>query len=109
MSVSWKHRIKIAVLDTGLNAAHPEVANLITAKDKRSPGIKGWKSCVSSDDDDALIDTDGHGTHCAMTLAQIADQADIYICRVFADGKHRDSGDAIQANEAAHVAAVWLP
>ena len=107
--MSWKHRIKIAVLDTGLNAAHPEVAKLITAKDKKSPGIKGWKSWVSSDDDDALVDTDGHGTHCAMTLAQVADQADIYICRVFTDGKHSESGDLAQINEADHVAAVWLP
>jgi subtilisin family serine protease len=68
-------RVKIAILDTGLDLSHPDM--LMEYKDGRI------KCHDFIDESTAIEDLDGHGTHCTSTLAKIAPNAEIYIGRVF--------------------------
>jgi len=71
-------RVKIAVLDTGINlvGSQPDIVN------KRRDMV--YKSFLDGDSDNVQKDSVGHGTHLAGTLASIAPQATLYIARVFA-------------------------
>jgi Subtilase family len=85
-----KPRVRIAILDTGLNKDHPEVSKVLQ-KSKRDRRIKQWKSWVPNLQCDGNIpgdeDEDGHGTHCAMVANRVAPNADIYIARIFKNRK----------------------
>lgn len=71
-------RVKIAILDTGINAKNPLVTSAIAAK-----RIKKMKSFVPGADDHE--DVSGHGTHAAMLINKVAPEAEIYVARVFED------------------------
>ncbi|MGB7820438.1 MAG: S8 family serine peptidase [Ornithinibacter sp.] len=66
-------RVKVGVMDTGVDASHPDIAPNFDAKLSRNfttdiPAIDGdceVASCV----DPANVDDDGHGTHVAGTMA----------------------------------------
>ena len=78
-------RVRIAILDTGIEL--PEVA-FWAYRDR----IREQKSWVTDDDCDDFIqrgdrDIDGHGTHGAALLLQVAPEADIFVARVFRDRK----------------------
>lgn len=80
-------RVRIAILDTGLNKHHDEVAALLAKKgdDRR---IQGWKSWLPDLNDMSKTlpgdeDEVGHGTHCAMTAHRVAPDADIFVARIF--------------------------
>ena len=66
-------RVKVGVMDTGVDASHPDIAPNFDAKLSRNfttdiPAIDG--DCeVSSCVDPANVDDDGHGTHVAGTMA----------------------------------------
>ncbi|PMD49853.1 subtilisin-like protein [Hyaloscypha bicolor E] len=78
-------RVRIAILDTGIEL----------------PGEGSWayedrireqKSWVADDDCDTFLqrgdrDLDGHGTHGAALLLQVAPEADIFVARIFKDRK----------------------
>ena len=100
-------RPRIAILDTGLNVSHPEVAELYSRRgsEKRIQGGRSWVSSPApnprSTDGGYSVeelhesteggelpwyeDEDGHGTHCAMVAHRVSPNADIYICRIFKD------------------------
>ncbi len=66
-------RVKVGIMDTGVDASHPDLAPNFDAKASRNfttdiPAIDGdceVASCV----DPADVDDDGHGTHVAGTIA----------------------------------------
>ena len=88
-------RIRIAILDSGVDKMHDEMARNLTRPesctiDERSliPGmtarpIKDWRGFPKSLD--PLQDRVGHGTHCASVVLRTAPYADIYIARIFDD------------------------
>jgi len=71
-----KRRVKIAVLDTGIDTSH----EFIKGSRRR---IKDRKSFVK--DDVSIEDNDGHGTHVAALLLDVAPDAEVYIAKVATD------------------------
>lgn len=73
-----RNRVRVAVLDTGINRSHSRVKNEKRIREARSfvPGLEGNE------------DTNGHGTYCAMLLNRVAPEADIYVARVAENGDH---------------------
>ena len=73
-----KH-VRIAILDTGVDATHPEVRDAFGRKQ-----IRGFFP-DSSDSESALDphnDENGHGTHGTSVLIRVAPTATIYVARV---------------------------
>ncbi|WP_158849465.1 S8 family peptidase [Saccharothrix deserti] len=54
--------VKVAVLDTGYDAMHPELAGKVDAE------------ANFTDEGEARVDTDGHGTHVASSIAGVGDK-----------------------------------
>src|SRR5436305_10728348 len=73
-------RVRIAILDTGVNKEHPDIARHI--KDKTIIGWKGFPDSL-----DPLGDKNGHGTHGASVLIRTAPHATLLIVRVADDNK----------------------
>ncbi|CAI6089273.1 unnamed protein product [Clonostachys chloroleuca] len=62
-------RIKVAILDTGIDIKHPTVQNHLGR-------IKKSKSFIGGD---ATVDNSGHGTHIAGILLDLTTHVDLYI------------------------------
>jgi subtilisin family serine protease len=69
------HAVRVGILDTGVDASHPDIAPNFNAKLSRNftvddPSIDG--ACDTDPDqsceDPATVDEDGHGTHVASTI-----------------------------------------
>ncbi|KAL8296209.1 hypothetical protein RB601_003593 [Gaeumannomyces tritici] len=69
-------RIKVAILDTGLDLTHP------TIKDDCRGRIKDWKSWLPGRAGTDVCDASGHGTHVAALLLDIAPESDVYIAQI---------------------------
>lgn len=70
--------VRVAIFDTGVDAAHPDIALALTTK--QIAEVKGFPGSL-----DPLQDRHGHGTHGASVLAKTAPKATLYIARVFDD------------------------
>lgn len=89
-------RIRIAVLDTGIDFRHP---GIIDAKDKgrvRKEWCHSWTGAKTDVEDE---DDEMHGTNCTYLLHKAAPEADIYIEKVF----QRNSFKIYQAESIAKV------
>src|ERR1700761_3970558 len=75
-----KRRVRIAILDTGIDMEHPEIKARKSRIQDTFCQIKGLENKADED-------TSGHGTCCTLLLMQIAPEADIYVARVFQDTK----------------------
>jgi subtilisin family serine protease len=75
-------RVRIAVLDTGADLSHPDIAAAV------DDGRVQYKDFVSGGPD--MIDLSGHGTHCASILLKYALNAEVYIGRIV-EQDHTDS------------------
>lgn len=76
--VESPRRIRIAVLDTGIDFRHPGIIN---AKEKgriKEEWCHSWVGADAKNDDDGL-----HGTNCAYLVHEAAPEADIYVGKVF--------------------------
>jgi len=75
-------RVKIAILDTGVDATHPTISAAI--KEKRIAGFfpNSLDEESRSDSLDPLNDTNGHGTQGTGVLLKTAPHAKIYVARV---------------------------
>ena len=79
-------KVKVAILDTGIDHSHPTIAALKTRKAlKESDDC--YKCFVVGDHygkttKEATQDKNGHGTHIAALLARVAPRAQIYIAKV---------------------------
>jgi subtilisin family serine protease len=75
------NRVKVALLDTGIDCEHPDIKAAIT---KGNIDIKS--RCVTfSATLDPKVDQNGHGTFCASILLKTAPEAALYIARVADD------------------------
>ena len=71
-------RVKIAILDTGIDLSHPDLKQ---QWEKRGKEVKSWTV------EDGDKDTCGHGSHAAALLMRVAPEAQIYVARVVKDYK----------------------
>ncbi|KUL88013.1 hypothetical protein ZTR_03836 [Talaromyces verruculosus] len=82
---SHDRRVKIAVLDSGIDLNHPGIQDLIQSSSKWNPDRVVSKSFVGLDDSS---DLNGHGTHVACTIMSIAQGAKLFVGGVVGrDGK----------------------
>ena len=96
-----KPRVRIAILDTGLNRDHQAVSEML-AKPNRDRRIKARECFIPAaeldDDEDPDNDPDGHGTHCAMVVHQVAPNADIYVARIFKDQNNVNGAHVVEVS-----------
>lgn len=84
-------RLKVAILDTGIDINHPEIFG-----DERVKGRKSWTG--TSADEDAS----GHGTHIASTVLSLTSNVDVYIAKVTETNVLEDT-DRISDVGASHI------
>ena len=68
-------RVKIAILDTGLDLLHPDMTDIY------NDGRLQYHDFIENSA--SIKDLDGHGTHCTSILAKLAPNAEIFVARVF--------------------------
>lgn len=73
-------RVKIAVLDTGLDQENSEIRGLLSKE--RLNGHSSAIVEIVSFCGATTEDTDGHGTHNASLLIKVAPHADLYIAKI---------------------------
>ncbi|KAK3299815.1 peptidase S8/S53 domain-containing protein [Chaetomium fimeti] len=64
-------RLKVAVLDTGLDVKHPEFADEDRLKERRS-----WVGSAAD------VDSSGHGTHIVSTILSLTENVDVYVAKI---------------------------
>lgn len=79
-------RLKVAILDTGINAAHLEFYE--------ESRIKAFKSWTAGQPD---VDISGHGTHIASTILSLTLNVDLYIGKVTETNTLEDASDIADA------------
>jgi hypothetical protein len=89
-------KIKVAILDTGIDATHPFMRDS-QGRMKYFEYRDFTKEQLN--EDDPLIDNCGHGTHTAGIILKLAPDVELYIARVF-------EGRNLGPNEATNVAKV---
>ncbi|KAI4111719.1 MAG: hypothetical protein LQ338_008348, partial [Usnochroma carphineum] len=91
-----KGRVKIAILDTGIDRNHPDYRRRWKGR------IRNTRSWIG---DSAYEDSCGHGTHSAGLLMSIAPEARLYIARVAKDFRGADADSVAQAID--HAVDEW--
>ncbi|PHH61270.1 hypothetical protein CDD81_648 [Ophiocordyceps australis] len=76
--MSIGNRIRIAVLDSGVDDINPMIRSAIKAKRINSQESKNFVDCL----EDWNQDTYGHGTHITRLLLQTAPSAEIYVGKI---------------------------
>ncbi|KAI0541387.1 acyl transferase/acyl hydrolase/lysophospholipase [Xylaria digitata] len=92
-------RVKIAILDSGVDLNHPDIAyasRQVDGSDSRIKATKDWTLSA-----EGCHDINGHGTFCTALILEISPYADVHVAKVF------DSGVAT-AETAGYVAEVCL-
>lgn len=65
------HRLKVAVLDTGIDVKHPELYDEARLKERRT-----WVHSAAD------VDRSGHGTHVASTILSLTTNVDVYVAKI---------------------------
>ncbi len=91
-----KERIKVAILDTGIDYSHSDVQ-------KQRDRIADCKSFTGGE---ARVDNSGHGTHIAGTLLDLTNNTDLYIGKVI---ESRKGGGQENAAVRRNLAKVTSP
>lgn len=79
-------RLRVAILDTGINSAHPEFY-----EESRIKALRSWT------DNPPDVDLSGHGTHIASTLLSLSFNIDLYIGKVTETNTLKNTGDIADA------------
>ncbi|KAL6403076.1 hypothetical protein AUP68_12408 [Ilyonectria robusta] len=90
-------RVKIAILDTGADLSHPDIAEA-----DKNDRVK-YHDFIT--DKPTMVDADGHGTHCTSLLLKFAPNAEVYVARVFKKSHSSDTRPMIRAIKDAY--AKW--
>lgn len=70
-----KDPVVVAVMDTGIDYDHPDLAGRMWTEPKTGYSLKGKHGVDFSSGDSDPMDENGHGTHCAGIIAAAADNA----------------------------------
>jgi subtilisin family serine protease len=81
-------RVGIAILDTGVDATHPQIR---AALDQKRIVARGFPGSL-----DPLHDDDGHGSYGASVLLQMAPDATIYVARIFGKEETFEPADVVK-------------
>ena len=72
-----KQRVKIAVLDTGVDPKHSDMDS------ERIQSVRSWVNGKNGEEEDRRAsDESGHGTHTTGILLDLAPDADIYVAQI---------------------------
>lgn len=87
--------VKVAILDTGIDRNHPDfqhprskpkkggIIRPVRGEEEQIKRIKASQNfCDDREDVEDVTDIDGHGTHVAGIILQLAPAAELYIARV---------------------------
>jgi subtilisin family serine protease len=77
-------RVKVAILDTGLDLSHRDI------RKAQEQGRLKFKDFVKKSDN--IKDDDGHGTHCTSLVLKYAPNTEVFAARVFR--KSQADGDS---------------
>ncbi|KAK6538292.1 hypothetical protein TWF694_011171 [Orbilia ellipsospora] len=92
--ISDEDRVKIAIIDSGLHPAHPQLAL-----------VREYKDFITQDK--ILVDETRHGSTGVDLISEIAPDADIYVARVFkGSDAEADTPDLI-SQAINHAVNVW--
>jgi hypothetical protein len=86
-----KKLIKVAILDTGVDLAHPELSERL-----KSGQIHAGLDLI--DRGHQITDADGHGTHVCHTLLKTAPYVRVFPIRVF-KGREADESSPLRVAE----------
>ena len=105
-------KVRVAVLDTGINASHPDIQKLwhLSANpDERAAQLREHYGDFTTDEKEPgsgpPVDEEGHGTHVAGVFLQLADNAELYVGRVM-KGRTVRSSDRVIGQRVSNVRAV---
>ncbi|KAL8733509.1 MAG: hypothetical protein Q9181_003571 [Wetmoreana brouardii] len=106
------HRVRIAILDTGIDLSHPYFDSAPKSLGAANHGqhgprrdrVKECRSFVHGAPGDC--DSHGHGTHCAALLLDLSPNADIYVARVTEQGRDNINPEAVN-RAISHAADAW--
>jgi hypothetical protein len=73
-------RIRIAILDTGIDFRHPGIVRAMAKGRVKKEWCCSW---IGADTDVEDEDDELHGTNCAYVLHKAAPEAEIYVAKVF--------------------------
>ena len=91
-----QRRVKIAILDTGVDLGHPFFQNATGEHQQYSPSKDRLRECRSFVHGEAgYCDRAGHGTQCTALLMDLAPNADIYVGRISAGGRSQLDPEAV--------------
>ena len=90
-----RHRIRVAVLDTGVDTTHPNIRGEVVE----------YKSFV---DDDAAVDRTGHGTHIAGVILDLTTNVDLYVGKVIDSRKSEARGPIVEVSPFPAERSNWL-
>lgn len=89
-------RLRVAVLDTGIDMNHHEIFG-----DERIKELKSWTT-TSADED-----TSGHGTHIASTILSLTSNVDVFIAKI-SDNNVLEDTDRISEVGGANVLTTHI-
>ena len=97
-------RVRIAILDTGLDLSHPYMTAIYDDGRLQYYDFVDNSACIK--------DLDGHGTHCTSILAKLAPNAEIFVARVFRKSWADNSSVAIvtkvvQTSDYMELSNIW--
>jgi hypothetical protein len=78
-NLSNDRKIRIAILDTGINEYHPFFKGVKATRRARDSPFKGMQSFIG---DSNAADSFGHGTNVASLILRIAREANLYIAKI---------------------------
>lgn len=110
--------VRVAILDTGINLSNAAL-NVLDPNDDRIRECLSFfdsKGNNNNDEGQPLMiketapgykDDDGHGTHAAALILQVAPTAELYVARVF-QSKQESASDIDNAKIHERIVRVWI-
>ena len=88
-------KVKIAILDTGIDLGHADFDKLDPDHLEYGSPRKRVIKCKSFANNEGDRDVSGHGTHSAALLLKLAPKANLYVARVVEDQSNRVNPEAV--------------
>jgi subtilisin family serine protease len=90
-------RVKVAVLDTGIDSDHPFIIENWHRPPDNDKRYHDFTSEMSSEQPLKPVDNDGHGTHVAGIILQFAPDVELYVARIGTTRKAMKKDDRVES------------